>query len=673
MNRLAAAASPYLRQHADNPVDWWEWGEQAFAEARARDVPVFLSVGYSSCHWCHVMAHESFEDPATAAVLNDRFVNVKVDREERPDVDAVYMAAVQAMTGHGGWPMSVFLTPDGAPFYAGTYWPAAPRHGMPSFLRVLDAVGEAWQARRDEVTAASAEVSAHIARLHAVPEQDEAADAGVAEAAAAACVAAWDRTHGGFGGAPKFPQAMTIDFLLAHHVRTGRRDVLDAAVHSLSAMARGGIHDHVAGGFHRYAVDDTWLVPHFEKMLYDNALLLRATVHGWQLTGAPQLRRVAEGIGTYLLRDLRHPEGGFYSATDADSEGREGAYFVWSAEEFAEVLTGIGADADLWAAHYGVTAAGNFEGATILNERPGPDGAAPVVDEAERTRVLAALRQRRSGRVAPGLDDKVLASWNGLAIGALAEAGAALGRRDFVDGAEQAAAFLAAHLVVDGRLRHSWTERGGAGTQTFAEDLAFLAQGLLCLAEALPDPTLVGWAADLTAEADERFADPDGAGYFTTADDAEALLTRPREVWDNATPAPSSVLVDTKLRLAALTGDRAHAEDAHRILARFAGRLHAAPTGHGELLRALERHLAEPQELAIVGDPADPAFAGLLAVAHARWRPGGVLAAAAPGADLPLLDGRTGVDGAPAAYVCRHFVCARPVTDPAALEDLLAS
>ncbi|MFO8076648.1 MAG: thioredoxin domain-containing protein [Actinomycetota bacterium] len=673
MNRLGQATSPYLRQHADNPVAWHEWGQEAFAEARERDVPVFLSVGYSSCHWCHVMAHESFEDPATAEVLNARFVSVKVDREERPDVDAVYMDAVQAMTGHGGWPMSVFLTPQGVPFFAGTYWPAEERAGLPSFVRVLEAVGEAWEHQRDEVEASTARIRAHLEGLQRVEDAGDVADASLAAEAAAACVRAWDSAHGGFGGAPKFPMAMTIDFLLAHHVRTGDEGALRAATHSLEAMARGGIHDQVGGGFHRYAVDDTWLVPHFEKMLYDNALLLRAYTHAWQVTGQPRWRRVAEGIADYLLREMRDPAGGLYSATDADSEGVEGKYFTWTLEEFTEVVAATGQDPAWWAEHFGVREGGNFEGASILH-RPGAGGEDD--DDADlaarRARVAEALRARRETRVPPGLDDKVLASWNGLALGALAEAGAALGRRDYVDAAAGVAEFLRGHLVVDGRLRHAWTARGGASGQTFAEDLADLAQGLLALAEAVPDPTWVGWAAELATEAEARHADPEGGGYFATADDGEALLTRPKELWDNATPAPSSVMADVGLQLAALTGEATHHEAAQRVLRRFAGRAAQAPTGHGELLRALERDLAPTREVAVVGAPDDPAFGELLAVARERWRPGDVLAAAAPGDQaVPLLADRGLVEGRPAAYVCRDFACSRPVTDPADLRALL--
>ena len=682
-NRLAHASSPYLRQHADNPVDWYEWGPDAFDRARREDKPIFLSVGYSSCHWCHVMAHESFEDEEVAGVLNDRFVAVKVDREERPDVDSVYMGAVQALSGHGGWPMSVFLTPDGAPFFGGTYWPKDPRQGMPGFRGVLDAVSDAWTGQRDEVLGAGQRLTEHLRKADDLGAGD-AVDPDLAGRAAALCVQAWDSRLGGFGRAPKFPQAMTIDFLLAHHLRTGDEGALDAATHSLDAMARGGIYDHVAGGFARYSVDERWLVPHFEKMLYDNALLLRAYVHAAQVTGAPRFRRVAIQTADYLVRELRHPAGGFFSATDADSEGVEGKFFVWTAAEFDEVVAAAGEDPAPWREFFGVTDAGNWHdphghgplGTSILHEPVSRDE--EDADFAGRLeRVQAALYDRRETRVHPGLDDKILTSWNALALGALAEAGAALGVDDYVRAAAGCAAFLRTELVADGALRHTWKEGHGATIPAFAEDVAYLAQALLVLYEADGDAGWVTWARALADDAEARFADEAGA-YFTTAHDAEELLTRPRDLWDNATPAASSVMVDVHLRLAALTGDPRHAELAERTLSLFGPRAEQAPTGYGELLRGLERLLSGPQEVAvvgevIVGEVTDPATRALLAVYRERWRPGSVLAVGRPGAapDVPLLADRPLVDGRPAAYVCEHFACARPVTSPDDLRALL--
>jgi len=706
VNRLQHASSPYLRQHADNPVDWQEWSWEAFAQARDRDVPVFLSVGYSSCHWCHVMAHESFEDAEVARVLNDRFVAVKVDREERPDVDSVYMGAVQAMTGAGGWPMSVFVTADGVPFFGGTYWPRDSRSGMPGFLQVLQAVDTAWREQRDQVLDSGQRLTAHLRAANDVGGGAEQIDPATASRAAAVCVRAWDRELGGFGAAPKFPQAMTIDFLLANAQRTGGsaagdsaagdsaagdsgaggNAVGDAAVQSLEAMSRGGIYDHVAGGFARYSVDARWLVPHFEKMLYDNALLLRAYTHAWQVTGSRRCRRIATEVAEYLLRDMRHQAGGFYSATDADSEGVEGLFFTWTADEFDEVVAAAGEDPEAFRGFYGVTPAGNFAdphhpevgSRSILHEAGARDE--DDADFSQRLqRVRAALAERREQRVHPGLDDKILTSWNALALGALAEAGAALDEPRYIQAAAACAAFLRDTLVADGRLHHTWKQGHPATVAAFLEDVAYLAQALLVLYEADANPEWFTWAQQLAGDADDRFAERDADGnptgaYFATADDAEALLTRPKDLWDNATPAGSSVQVDVLLRLAALTGDGEYARRAERTLMLFGPRCEQAPTGYGEMLRGLERLLAGPQEVAVVGPPDDRATRSLVGVYRQRWRPGSVLAVGPPDGSHdapPLLDDRFMVDGRPAAYVCRNFACQRPVTDPGQMAELL--
>ncbi|MGH8903873.1 MAG: thioredoxin domain-containing protein [Egibacteraceae bacterium] len=696
-NRLQYASSPYLRQHAENPVDWFEWGSEAFQLARATDRPLFLSVGYSSCHWCHVMAHESFEDDEVAKLLNERFVSIKVDREERPDIDSVYMSAVQILSGGGGWPMSVFLTPDGVPFFGGTYWPRQPRAGMPGFVKVLDAVWQAWTQRRDHVLDTGRRLTDHLRRSQDLGDPG-AADAQAAGRAAEACVRQWDDRLGGFGAAPKFPQAMTIDFLLAHALRTGDGGALRAATHSLEAMSRGGIADHVGGGFHRYSVDAHWLVPHFEKMLYDNALLLRAYTHAHQVTGERRFRQVAVGTADYLLRELRHPGGAFFSATDADSEGIEGKFFVWTAEEFDEVVTGAGEDPAVWRRFFGVRQDGNWHdphghapaGTNILHQPGGPPpdplhlggpppdplqrGGQDEADEAfasRRDRVRAALYARRSTRVPPGLDDKVLTSWNALALGALAEAGAALDVPAYVEAARDCARFLRDQLVVGGQLRHTWKQGHGAAVPAFCEDVAYLAQALLVLYEAGGEVTWLRWARELAADAQARFADGQGA-YYTTAHDAEALLTRPRDLWDNATPGAASVMADVHLRLYALTGEPEHDQLAERTIGQFIGRAEQVPTGYGELLRSLERLLAGPREVAIVGAMDEPMTAALVTAYREQWRPGAVLAVGPPGtADVPLLAGRDLVDGQPAAYVCQRFACARPVTGPAALRALL--
>jgi uncharacterized protein len=673
-NRLANETSPYLQQHAENPVDWFPWGEEAFTEADRRGVPVFLSVGYSSCHWCHVMAHESFEDDEVAALLNERFVNVKVDREERPDVDAVYMQAVTAMTGHGGWPMSVFLTPDARPFYAGTYWPKEPRHGMPSFPQVVAAISDAWTERRGEVLESAASITTTLAE-HRDASLAPKVDLDVAdEAARTVLERAWDRRLGGFGRAPKFPQAMTIEWLLHHHARTGDPDALAASVQALDAMARGGIHDQLAGGFARYSTDARWLVPHFEKMLYDNALLLPAYATAAALTGGQDLARVARSTVSYLLAELRTEGGAFVSATDADSEGVEGRYFVWSYEEFVEVVRDAGADPDLWTVFLGVTPAGNWEGTNVLHEpvdrRRFADqhGIDLETFDAVWERVRLALLERRAGRVPPGVDDKVLTSWNALAIRGLVRAGTLLDEHGWVAAATAAATFLHDHVTdAAGALHHVW-HRGRLGSPAFLEDVAALALADLELFQATGETVWLDRALALAEDADARFRDEDEGGWFQTAHEAEALFTRPKETWDNATPAGTSVMVEVCLGLAGVTGDqrwRDRAEEGIRLLQDGARRM---PTGYGWLLRQLEAVAAGPREIAIVGAPG-AARDALVRAAVGRPRPGTVTVVAGPDPDptVPLLLGRGEVDGAPAAYVCRDLTCERPVTDPGAL------
>jgi uncharacterized protein len=673
-NRLADESSPYLQQHADNPVDWFPWGPEARQEAERRGVPIFLSVGYSSCHWCHVMAHESFEDDEVAALLNERFVNVKVDREERPDVDAVYMQAVTAMTGHGGWPMSLFLTPDGRPFYAGTYWPKQPRHGMPSFPQVAAAVADAWVERRGEVLESATSIGSALAD-HRDTDLAPQVDVGVADEAARLVLGrAWDRRLGGFGRAPKFPQAMTIEWLLHHHVRTGDPDALAASVQALDAMARGGIHDQLAGGFARYSTDERWLVPHFEKMLYDNALLLPAYATAAALTGGQDLARVARSTVSYLLAELRTEGGAFVSATDADSEGVEGRYFVWSHDEVVEVVTELGADPETWTAFLGVTPAGNWEGTNVLHEPVDrrvfaeQRGIASDAFEDEWERVRLALLARRSQRVPPGVDDKVLTSWNALAIRGLVRAGTLLDEPGWVSAAATAASFLHEHLVdAAGALHHVW-HRGRLGSTAFLEDVAALALADLELFGATGEAIWFERALALAEEADVRFRDEEEGGWFQTAHDAEALFTRPKDTWDNATPAGTSVMVEVCLWLAGVTGDqdwRDRAEEGLRLLQEGARRM---PTGYGWLLRQLEAVAAGPREVAIVGGPG-PQRDALARVVAGRPRPGTVTVVTEPqpAGPVPLLLGRGEVDGVPAAYVCRDLTCERPVSDP---EDL---
>ena len=675
MNRLATETSPYLRQHADNPVDWYPWGEEAFARARAEDKPVLLSVGYSSCHWCHVMAHESFEDDAVAAVMNDHFVNVKVDREERPDVDAIYMQAVQAMTGSGGWPMTVFLDPDGRPFFGGTYFPPDDRQGMPGFVRLLGAVDDAWRTRRDELHEQADQLRQAIQESTAIggrgPGAPGAVSTAILEQAVASLQSQFDSRFGGFGRAPKFPQAMTITLLLDLAATDPRPELLEMATGSLDAMAAGGIYDQVGGGFHRYSVDAHWLVPHFEKMLYDQALLVRAYLHGWLVTGTDRYRRIVEETVAYVLRDLRHESGGFFSAEDADSEGVEGRFYVWSLEELESLCGEALPDV---VRHFGVTARGNFEDphtgfrGNILHAVGPPDDRPESI-----ARVLPALFAARAQRVRPGLDDKVLLGWNALFLRSLTEAADALGRADWMDAARTNAHFLLAQLRRDdGRLLRSWQD-GRANLLAYAEDYAALLEALLTLAE-LDDVEWLREARTVAADLVSLFADDERGGFFTTGADAEALIVRPKDYQDNATPSENSLAADGLLRLAALTGDAAAADQAERWLSTLAPVLGEHPTAFAFLLEALQRVVRAPLEVAVVGEAGDPAREALVDVLRGRTIPASVRVVAAPGtgADLtPLLADRSTVDGRAAAYVCERFACRLPVTDPDALRDQL--
>jgi hypothetical protein len=622
------------------------------------------------------MAHESFEDPATAEVMNRLFVNVKVDREERPDVDSVYMTAVQSMTGRGGWPMTVFLTPDGQPFYGGTYYPKDDRHGLPGFTKLLEAIDDAWRERRDELLTQAGRLAAALARSSELPGAGEGASLGVEvlDRAAAQLAAQYDARFGGFGGAPKFPQAMSLDHLLRHHARTGDAGSLDITVATLDAMASGGMYDQLGGGFHRYSVDAQWLVPHFEKMLYDQATLVKAYLHAWLVAGQPRHRRVVEETVAYVLRDLRDPAGGFYSAEDADSEGEEGLFYVWSLDELTEVIgeavvgdAGPAIDPGEVAAYWGVTKPGNFEGRNILHV---PERAAPPPPSVERARPL--LFERREGRVRPGLDDKVLTGWNGLFLQVLAEAAAAFGRADWMDAARTNGRFLLTELRrSDGRLLRSWQADAGARHLGYAEDYAALLGALVTLAE-VDDVAWLAPAREIAAGLCDLFSDP--GGFYTTGTDAEPLITRPRDVFDNATPSANSLAANALLRLAALTGEDRWREAGEVAVRAVGPAMGEHPTAFAELLGALERSVAAPVEIAVVGDPADPATAALVAEVRRRFLPRAVTVTAPPdtGADVtPLLADRPLVDGKPTAYVCQHFACRMPVTDPAALATQL--
>ncbi|WP_127130138.1 thioredoxin domain-containing protein [Georgenia sp. SYP-B2076] len=656
-NRLADATSPYLLQHKDNPVDWWEWGEEAFAEARRRDVPVMLSVGYAACHWCHVMAHESFEDQAVAAAVNASVVPVKVDREERPDIDAVYMQATTAMTGQGGWPMTCFLTPAGEPFFCGTYYPKA------QFLQLLAAVADAWTTRREEVLTSSAAIAQFLGS--AVEAGDPAAvDAAALDAAADRLAAGFDARHGGFGGSPKFPPSMVLEFLLRHHARTGSPGSLDMVTSTCEAMARGGVYDQLAGGFARYSVDAAWVVPHFEKMLYDNAQLLRVYLHLYRATGSGLAERVARETADFLLRDLGTPEGAFASSLDADAAGVEGLTYAWTPAELAAVLGAE--DGERAAALLGVTAGGTFErGTSTLQLRSDPDDAAWWAGA--RDRLLTA----RAGRPQPGRDDKAVTSWNGLAIAALAEAGALLGEERYLAAARTCAAFvLGAHLV-DGRLRRASRQGVVGNAAAVADDHGNLAEGLLALHQATGEPRWLEAAKGVLETALAHFADAAG-GFYDVANDAERLVTRPRNGADNAEPAGQSALAGALLTYSALTGSPRHRAAADAAVAAAGTLARAEPRFAGWTLAVAEAALAGPLQVAVVGE--DEAARELADAARASTSPGLVLTAGMPDAPgVPLLADRPLVGGGSAAYVCRGFVCDRPVTDVADLRRALGS
>ncbi|MET9271014.1 thioredoxin domain-containing protein [Kribbella sp. NPDC003557] len=648
-NELGRSTSPYLRQHADNPVAWREWSERAFAEARERDVPIFLSVGYSACHWCHVMAHESFEDAETAAYLGAHFVSVKVDREERPDVDAIYMSATVAMTGQGGWPMSVFLTPAGEPFFCGTYFPKDSRGGMASFRQVLEAITDAWQNRREQLDGIGKRVVEQLGAQQ--PAGEEAFDL---DRAVELLKTDFDPVDAGFGRAPKFPPSMVLDFLLRHHRRTGDEDALAMVAHTCDRMARGGMYDQLAGGFARYSVDGQWIVPHFEKMLYDNALLLDVYTHWWTLSGDPLARRVAEETADFLLAELRTPEGGFASALDADTEGEEGKYYVWTPDELRQVL---GDEADWVISLCDVT--GTFEhGTSVLQLRQDPD------DVERWGRVRSVLARARSARTYPGRDDKVVAAWNGLAVTALARAGVVFDRPQYVEGAVGAARLIRDVHVEGGRLYRTSRDGVRGSADGVLEDYAAFAQGCLTLLGATGDDGWFRVAEGLLDRVLEQFV-ADGA-YFDTAADAEQLVWRPQDATDNATPSGVSLAAEAFTTLASLTGSERYEAAAQQALNASATIAARAPRFAGRALAIADTIAGAPLEIAIVttASAAEPAGWELLRVAFADAPWGTAIASGAPGAEVPLMAGRGLIGGVAAAYVCQKFTCRLPVTLP---------
>jgi uncharacterized protein YyaL (SSP411 family) len=653
-NRLALETSPYLLQHRDNPVDWYPWGEEALARAREEDRPILLSVGYSACHWCHVMERESFEDAETAAYMNEHFVNVKVDREERPDVDAIYMEALQSMTGQGGWPMTVFLDPDAVPFYAGTYFPPDESRGMPSFRMVMEAIVDAFERKREDLRERVPEIRARLGAIGAIEPSPDLPDEAELGAAVARLLAGADLQHGGFRGAPKFPPASALDLLLSR----GETAVVEQ---TLDGMLAGGIYDQIGGGFARYSVDAVWLVPHFEKMLYDNALLARAYLHGWQTLGHQRYRRVCEQTLDWMLAEMRGPEGGFYAALDADSEGEEGRFYVWSPAEIRGLL---GDDAEAVISYYGVSERGNFEGANILHLAAGAEAEPPPGLEAARR----TLYEARAKRVWPELDDKRLTAWNALAISALAEAGAVLGRADYLDAARACAEFVLGSLRgPDGHLLRTYKD-GDARLNAYLEDHAFLLEALLTLYEASFESRWFEQAEALAKATIARFGDPERGGFFSTSADHEELIVRRKEIGDHPIPSGNGAAALGLLRLAALSGDDHYEAEARRVLHLFAKPATEHPETFAHLLRALDFHLSPTKEVALVGNDLNE----LAATVRTQFRPHLVLAAGLEGSDQPpLLQHRTELDGHPTAYVCEHFTCKTPVTSAKALASLL--
>lgn len=677
-NRLANETSPYLLQHKDNPVDWYAWGEEAFEAARAEKKPIFLSIGYSACHWCHVMEHESFEDEETAALMNANFINVKVDREERPDVDSIYMAAVQAMTGRGGWPMSIFMTPDAEPFYAGTYFPPDDHHGMPGFQKLLTSLADAYANRKGEVLATSNQVLGQLQAQNRVRTSPDPLTRDILREGYSSLAATFDAENGGFGAAPKFPQPLVYEYLLRVWAATGERHALEMVKTTLVRMARGGMYDQLGGGFHRYSVDGVWLAPHFEKMLYDNALLVPLYLHAWQATGDPFFRGVAEDILRYVEREMLHPEGGFYSAQDADSEGVEGKFFTWSALEIAEIL---GRDlAKVAVAYWGISENGNFEGKNILwaprtDEEVASELGIPLDELCERIGgAKKKLFEARERRVKPGLDDKILTSWNALMQRAFADAGAILANDHYTEVARKNADFLLGELVQDERVLRTWKD-GAAKLNGYLEDYSLQVDSLISLYEATFEDRWLTEARRLADRMIELFWDEQESVFYDTGSDHEELLVRPRDVFDNAQPCGGSAAAAGLLRLAVLTGESDYERYAASSLRTVRDLMARAPSGVGNWLAALDWYTSSPKEVILFGPRKDPATRDLLATVHGRYIPNKVVAGAPeamPAPVSPLLAERDLIGGRPTAYVCEDYSCSLPVNTAAELAELLA-
>jgi uncharacterized protein YyaL (SSP411 family) len=670
-NKLVDETSPYLLQHAHNPVEWYPWGDEAFAKAKAEDKPLLVSIGYSACHWCHVMEHESFEDEATARVMNENFVNIKVDMEERPDVDQIYMTFVQLTTGRGGWPMNVFITPDKLPFFGGTYFPPAPRHGMPSWQQILVSIAEAWRERRDELMHSATEILGELRRVGVTEVATGGLTADHLDAAFQSLVRSFDKTNGGFGGAPKFPPSMSLEFLLRYWKRTGDEQALEIVKVTARKMAEGGIYDQLGGGFHRYAVDAVWLVPHFEKMLYDNAQLIRIYLHLFQITGEKFFRRIAVETLEYVRREMLDERGGFYSSQDADSEGEEGKFFVWSPEETLRILGSD--DGQIFNFYFDVSEEGNFEGQNILHVSYSNEAAARalkideqrLVDVIERGKSL--LFAEREKRVKPFRDEKVLTAWNGLMLAAFAEAAAVLNSQEYLDIARRNADFLLTELQRDGRLLRTWKD-GSAKLNAYIEDYANLADGLIELYKTSGELRYLDEARRLADHMITEFWDQETGGFYFTSADHEELIVRNKDFYDNATPSGNSVAADVLVRLTKYFGDEKYERFASTVMRLVAAQVRRYPAGFGRALSVAESQLSPGFEVIIVGAKGSELEREVLAA----YLPTSVVALKHDAVDgVPLLESRTMVEGKPTAYVCEHFVCKRPVTEVADVRELL--
>ncbi len=678
-NRLIHETSPYLKQHAHNPVDWHAWDAEALQLAKTEDKPILLSIGYSACHWCHVMERESFENEQIAAIMNRHFVNIKVDREERPDLDAIYMSYVQMTTGSGGWPMTVFLTPDQVPFFGGTYFPPDDRYGRPGFPQLCEAVSSAYRSRRKEIEESGPNIVKSLEGMNYLPDPQGVPAMGTLEAAFRNLAQRFDLVHGGFGGPPKFPGSMNLSFCLRYYHRTQLQPALDFVELSLDKMASGGIYDQLGGGFHRYSVDGRWLVPHFEKMLYDNALLTRVYLDAFQLTGNPLYRRVVEETLDYVIREMTHPAGGFYSTQDADSEGEEGKFFVW---EPAEIEAALGTpDAQVFCRAFDVTRSGNFEGKNILNlprplHRLAEEEKMPP-EELERLlqRCRKHLFAARETRVKPHRDEKVLTSWNGLMLVSFARAAAVLAREDYLRVAEENARFVADHLARDGRLLRSWKD-GQAKLNGYLEDYAFFIEGLIALFESTGKIDWLRQAVAFNETLLDQFWDEASSSFYLTGRDHEQLIARVRDFYDNATPAGSSVAVLNLMRLSILTGRSSLREKAEANLSCMKAAMERHPGGFGYLLEAADFFIGPVQEIVVAGSNNHPRTSQLHRTIHGRYLPNKIVAPVyvqegSHESEIPLLAGKTLIKGKPAAYVCRNYTCQAPATTAEALEKLL--